>query len=194
MYLRPKMNSIKRLEDPRTMRALAHPLRLRLLGLLRIEGPQTATSLARLTGESVPSLSYHLRQLSEHGFIEEAPELARDGRERWWKASHARTAWESADFLEDPERMAAEGALMRELRSAYLDALETWHQEQASWSREWVDASTTSDWILDLTPAQLQALKDELIAVIERWQVVPREEGAEHIAAILHLFPRRLTR
>jgi DNA-binding transcriptional ArsR family regulator len=188
------MNSIKRLEDPRTMRALAHPLRLRLLGLLRIEGPQTATSLARLTGESVPGLSYHLRQLAEHGFIEEAPELARDNRERWWKASHERTSWKSADFLEDPERMAAEGALMREIRRVYLDALETWHQEQASWGREWIDASTTSDWILDLTAAQLAALKEELTAVIERWQGVPREGDAEHVTVMFHLFPRRLKR
>jgi DNA-binding transcriptional ArsR family regulator len=185
------VTTVKQLDDPRMMRALAHPLRLRLLGMLRIEGPQTATSLARLTGASVPSLSYHLRQLAEHGFVEPAPELARDNRERWWKASHERTSLKWADFLDDPERMAAGSALMAELRRQYFDALKTWHEEQATWSRAWIDASTTSDWILDLTPDQLQSLKDELREVIERRQEVPREETTEHVAVMLQLFPRR---
>lgn len=185
------MTTVKQLEDPRMMRALAHPLRLRVLGILRIEGPQTATTLARLTGASVPGLSYHLRQLAEHGFIEPAPELARDNRERWWKASHERTSMRSADFLDDPERMAAGSALMAEMRRIYFDALKTWHEEQATWGRAWIDAGTTSDWILDLTPDQLQSLKDELAEVIERRQNVPREETTEHVAVMLQLFPRR---
>jgi DNA-binding transcriptional ArsR family regulator len=70
--------------DPvRAIRALSHPLRVRLLDLLRFEGPSTATLLARRVGESSGATSYHLRQLARHGFIEEEQ---RDGRrERWWR-------------------------------------------------------------------------------------------------------------
>jgi hypothetical protein len=59
------------------VRALAHPLRLELLDLLRFEGPATATLMARRVGES----SYHLRQLARYGYIEETP--CQGGRERW---------------------------------------------------------------------------------------------------------------
>lgn len=68
--------------DVTAVRALAHPLRLRMLDLLRFEGPATATMLAGRVAESSGSTSYHLRQLARHGFIEEMAK--RRGRERWW--------------------------------------------------------------------------------------------------------------
>ncbi|MFD6716591.1 helix-turn-helix domain-containing protein, partial [Micromonospora chalcea] len=74
----------RRVSDPRAMRALAHPTRLRLLGELRLRGPQTVGMLSERTGEAVGSVSYHVGKLAEHGFVTEAPDLARDRRERWW--------------------------------------------------------------------------------------------------------------
>src|SRR5689334_10789603 len=70
-------------DDVKAIRALAHPLRLRLLDLLRFEGPSTATKLAGLVGESSGATSYHLRMLAQYGYVEEAE--ATDNRERWWK-------------------------------------------------------------------------------------------------------------
>ena len=69
--------------DARTLRAIAHPLRMRMLGILRTEGPATATSLAARLGESSGTTSWHLRQLAEHGFIEEDSERG-NRRDRWW--------------------------------------------------------------------------------------------------------------
>jgi DNA-binding transcriptional ArsR family regulator len=184
--------TVKRLEDPRTMRALAHPLRLRLLGLLRIEGPGTATTLAGRIGASVPGVSYHLRQLAEHGFIEHAPELARNAKERWWRASHERTSWRDADFLEGPERIAAEGALTQQVRLVHLEHLERWHDEQASWGREWVDAADMSDVVIPLNPVQLRAMRDELHEVLERWRDAEPGPGSEHVFVILNAFPTRV--
>ena len=68
--------------DVAAVRALAHPLRLELLDLLRFEGPSTATLLAGRVGESSGATSYHLRQLARYGYIEEE---RRSGRERWWR-------------------------------------------------------------------------------------------------------------
>ena len=58
--------------DATALKALTHPLRLRMLGMLRIDGPATATGLAERLGLNSGATSYHLRQLAQHGFIEEA--------------------------------------------------------------------------------------------------------------------------
>ena len=78
MTTHPRGNA--RVHDPSVLRALAHPLRGRLLGLLRTEGPSTATRLGQQLGESSGATSYHLRQLEAYGFVGEA---RREGRERW---------------------------------------------------------------------------------------------------------------
>ena len=67
------------------LRAMAHPLRLRLIGALRKEGPATASMLARMLYESSGATSYHLRILAKYGFVEDEHERNR-GRERWWRA------------------------------------------------------------------------------------------------------------
>ena len=58
--------SVKRLTDPRALRALAHPIRMSLVGMLRVHGPLTATRAAELLGESSASCSFHLRQLAKY--------------------------------------------------------------------------------------------------------------------------------
>src|SRR3712207_9501706 len=58
-----------------------------LLGLLRSEGPSTASKLGQRLGESSGSTSYHLRQLAALGFVEEVPGQG-TARERWWRARH----------------------------------------------------------------------------------------------------------
>ena len=67
---------------PLQLRALSHPVRLRMLGLLRAEGPATATGLATRLGLNSGATSYHLRQLATHGFVEDDDSRG-DGRERW---------------------------------------------------------------------------------------------------------------
>ena len=67
--------------DARTLRGLAHPVRVRIIGMLRQDGPSTATKLGERLGLSSAATSYHLRQLATYGFIAEADELGQ-GRER----------------------------------------------------------------------------------------------------------------
>jgi DNA-binding transcriptional ArsR family regulator len=180
-----------RLTEPRQMHALAHPLRLRLLGLLRTAGPATATTLARRLDVSTPLASYHLRQLSEHGFIEESPDHAADGRERWWRSRHESTSFSKADWLDTPERLGAANALEREMARRYLDATEAWLEDAPSWSRAWVDAADMSDWVVELTAPELRSMRKELAAVVERWSGRPKRPGSEQVRAIVQVFPRR---
>lgn len=180
-----------RLTEPAQMRALAHPLRLRLLGLLRTDGPSTATALAERLGVSPALASYHLRQLASHGFIEEAPDLARDGKERWWRAAHERTSWSTVEFLDTPERVAAEQALGAEIVRAHADRAMQWVWDAANWPSEWVDASDMSDLIVELTPEELKEMREELHATMEWWSNRPPREGAGPVHVVLQLLPRR---
>ena len=66
------------------LKALAHPIRQRILYQLAFAGPATSTSIGAALGHSSGSASYHLRQLERFGFIDELKGRGR-GRERWWR-------------------------------------------------------------------------------------------------------------
>jgi DNA-binding transcriptional ArsR family regulator len=65
------------------IRALAHPLRLRILDLIRDRGAMTATEVSEIVGESPTNCAFHLRTLGRYGFLEEAGGGA--GRARPWR-------------------------------------------------------------------------------------------------------------
>jgi DNA-binding transcriptional ArsR family regulator len=71
--------------DPVALRALAHPIRLRLHALVGREGNLTAADAARQLGISHGLASHHLRQLAKYGFVEEAEST--DGRARPWRVT-----------------------------------------------------------------------------------------------------------
>ena len=71
--------------SPRSMRALAHPVRLAILSRLQGHGPSTATALAPVVGATPSVTSWHLRHLAEHGLVRDA-DVEGDGRQRWWEA------------------------------------------------------------------------------------------------------------
>src|SRR6476469_999327 len=73
--------------DPKVLRALAHPVRTRILDELSATGPLRAADIARELGIPANQASFHLRQLAKYGVVVEAPEEARDGRDRVWRAS-----------------------------------------------------------------------------------------------------------
>ncbi|MEV7348964.1 helix-turn-helix domain-containing protein [Micromonospora chalcea] len=164
----------RHLSDPRAMRALAHPTRLRLLGELRLRGPQTVGMLSERTGEAVGSVSYHVGKLAEHGFVAEAPELARDRRERWWRAAHATTDWDPLELLDDPERRLAGNLLRQAAMQRYVARYQAYLESEADLDPAWVRGTTSSDTVLRLTPDELVELRDELSELGRRW----RERGA----------------
>lgn len=85
---------------PKALRGLVHPIRIRLLQMLQIDGPATATSLAARIKQSSGVASYHLRVLAEHGFILEDTDRG-TGRDRWWRAAHRETSF-TFRMPEDP--------------------------------------------------------------------------------------------
>ncbi len=73
------------IHDPRVLRAIAHPVRNRILGELSAGGPMRAADVARELDIPANQASFHLRQLAKYGLVEEAPDEARDRRDRVWR-------------------------------------------------------------------------------------------------------------
>lgn len=153
----PEENSPRsiRLTDPRALRAYAHPTRLALVGLLRRDGPMTATQAADATGESVASCSFHLRQLAKYGLVEEAG--GGRGREKPWQATAMYTSWE-AGAIADPAAAAATEALQLAIAERYFELTTRWIQERPREPVEWQRAAQFGDTLLHLTAAELEEL------------------------------------
>lgn len=153
--------------DASSLRVLAHPLRVRLVGRLRIAGPATATMLADDLGESSGATSYHLRALAKAGFVEE--EVGRGtGRERWWRAAQEMTSWRRADVAGDPDAEAAEEWLIGFHARRSMEWIDDWLARRPKADTEWMDVADQSDYWLRMTPERLQAMLDEVHAVTQR--------------------------
>src|SRR6185312_15564498 len=57
--------------DAASLKALAHPLRVQIMRALDLREQMSVTGLAQELGETTGAVSYHLRQLARHGFVEE---------------------------------------------------------------------------------------------------------------------------
>lgn len=91
-----------RITDPATLRALAHPLRQRIVWELSVRRSARAADLALIMGEPANSVSFHLRSLAKVNLVEEAPEFARDSRDRVWKLAHPEGIEASSETLNAP--------------------------------------------------------------------------------------------
>jgi len=172
------------------LRILAHPLRSRLLGALRFHGPATSTALAARLGTNSGATSYHLRQLADAGLIEDDPGRP-GGRTRWWRAAHDSTSWTSTDFDDDPDARAADDWLARNHARRAAGWVANWLDVRHEWSTDWRSAADQSDYHLDLTAAGLQALMDELHAVVRRHlaEVQADSPDRQRVTVLLEGFP-----
>jgi DNA-binding transcriptional ArsR family regulator len=174
---------------PSSLKALAHPIRVQLLGLLRLEGPSTATALAARIGESSGTTSYHLRQLAAADFVVEDSERG-NARDRWWKAAQESTRLEPNQLDNDPDTQVAVDAYMLQVARMSWRRLEHWLQTSRAWPKKWQDATTLSDWSLSLSPKELLALGEEIEKVIEGYRRDPKK-GDERVAVQWQTFPER---
>jgi predicted ArsR family transcriptional regulator len=176
--------------EPRALRALSHPVRLRLLGLLRSDGPSTASALATRLGLNSGATSYHLRQLAQHGFV--AEELDRgNGRDRWWRAAHQTTRTSDED-LSDPADLDAHDAYLQTVAVVYTERLQRAMEERPLLPGPWRRTTDLSDWRLRLTPARAEQLVEALHDLIEGWhEDLDEPEGStEEFVLCVQAFPQ----
>lgn len=151
--------------DLNTLKALANPLRQRILRHLQERGPATSTTLAKALGVTSGGTSYNLRILADCGLVDEVPERAH-GRERWWR-------YRSADLRlprgGDEETEAAVGELLGQWFQADAQDLERFAAAQASMG-EWGNALQYSRGAITVTRAELETFFDEYLALLRRYQ------------------------
>jgi DNA-binding MarR family transcriptional regulator len=153
---------VRDVSDARTLRALTHPVRIALIEALSLAGARTATQLGEQIGESPTTCSFHLRQLAKYGFVEEAG--GGKGRARPWKLTSVGMHIHGSH--DDPETEIAAAALGRLVSDRQIARYQAWNRSRPSYPRDWRNAAGSNEWILFLTPDELQQLNDELSEVI----------------------------
>ena len=162
----PVPNRTIELTDPRAMRAYAHPVRMALIGLLRTEGPLTATQAAARLGESSGTCSFHLRQLAKYGFCEEAG--GGRGREKPWRATALTTSWSTN--VEDTELRDAQRHLDAIVVQHYMTRVSRWLADRDEDPPEWRQAAGYGDYNVPLTAPELEKLRADVDALLEPYR------------------------
>jgi DNA-binding transcriptional ArsR family regulator len=181
-----------RFEDPRTIRALAHPARLAIIDALASGDELTATDCASLTGLTPSATAYHLKLLQRFGFAEPAPPRP-DGRQRPWRATGRRTKVELDDST--PAGAAATSAVIAALldttRAVAVEFTESSHAEPAGWR----DSGSLSNADFWLTADEVAAVGEQLAAVLEPYRdralTDNRPEGSRRVRVLNLVVPHR---
>lgn len=161
-------------DDPRILRAIAHPTRNRVLQELSAAGSLRAADIARRIDVPANQASFHLRQLAKYGLVEEDPDAARDRRDRVWRlVDPDGIRFRTRDMLAQPGGPAAYAVFQR---------------TAVEWGRHLVERAlavgdegrerkSVSEWSVLLTPDDAEQMLEELVEVVERYRDRGRAAG-----------------
>lgn len=162
------------------LKALSHPVRQQIHNSLTRRGHARAADLADELDLPANQISFHLRTLADAGVIEEAPEYARDRRDRVWQMK--RGAWS----LGDPEHPVEDEALADVVSlwvandlHLVIDRLQNWAKEFTSGRDPQVHGTLTQS-SLWLTQEEFEELTEDLDAVLTKYRA--RHEPGDQAA------------
>lgn len=154
------------------LRAMAHPLRMRIIERVGRRGTARAADLAADLDIPANSMSYHLRTLARGGVIVEAPESARDKRDRVWKLAQTNfqhavgESAASSGVLVDHDYLEASGATtlaaLEWIRSAWVAEI----AQRGSHLPESVDGTFAGMFSAPMRLSRVQAR--ELFAAVQQ--------------------------
>jgi predicted ArsR family transcriptional regulator len=161
------------------LKAMSHPVRRRLLTLLERTAPARATDLAHELGLPVNQVSFHLRSLARADLITEAPEHARDRRDRVWvPTSRSYRLTRPSGPVSDEDTQVLEAFLgqtageVQELVRAVL----SWATDYAA-GRDDEHRGAATQSVLRLTTEEVRALVVEVDRLVEAAQQRSDEAG-----------------
>jgi DNA-binding transcriptional ArsR family regulator len=163
----PEDPQIRKITDARTLRALAHPVRIALFEQLAFGGAMTATEVGEEIGESATTCSFHLRQLAKYGFVEEAG--GGTGRSRPWRLTSVGMSFSPSG---DMEAEIASDAVVRMFRERQFERYQAWRSTKAAYPLEWRQAATDSQYLFYLTAPELRQLSSEMHELLQRWAML----------------------
>jgi DNA-binding transcriptional ArsR family regulator len=156
----------ERITDLGGLKALAHPLRVRIIEALSTYGEQTASGLGERLGESSGATSYHLRQLEKHGYVREV-EGRGTARERWWERVPGLIHVNSEQLDETEAGRAASRVIMREwLHHREAGVRDVLERGREVLSRRWLEATAMQSASVHVTADQLESLNEEILRLI----------------------------
>lgn len=170
-------------------RALAHPMRTRLVAELRLHGAGTSADLARTLQTNTGVTSYHLRALEAAGFVaaEDGP-----GRRRVWHAvadSWGQGSGSATDGPVDETEEALAGWLEHDLVDLFARRAHTTIDTPAT-DASWAAATGLQDDAVLVSADQAVALRAELDAVLARYRRIGQgTPGARRVVAWTALLP-----
>jgi DNA-binding transcriptional ArsR family regulator len=183
--------------DGTSLKAMAHPLRVQILRILELRRRASVTSLAEELGETTGATSYHLRQLAQHGFVEQfvpddEPSTGKRSagrKQRWWRMAVDEIHMTGLDFLENADTREAAGFLLREYQSDRSRRLANWFATATQWPAQWQKASSDMDGHLNLSPTQARALADEMRELVDKYRALKPGRGARPVDVQYAVFP-----
>ncbi|UOY03426.1 ArsR/SmtB family transcription factor [Blastococcus sp. PRF04-17] len=177
---------IREVTDAGVLAALAHPLRRRLMDVLKVHGPATASMLAERTDQNIGNVSHHVRALADVGLVEEAPELAKDRRERWWRLVTRSLRWSGEALSDDPAGEAVAQAVQSLTLDRHTAHVRAWFAAGDEEREPWRETSFIAEKWLHLTAGELGELSREIGEVLGRWSDRERmDDGTEQREPVL---------
>ena len=175
------------------LKALAHPLRIRILDELSMFGPLTASGLGERLGESSGATSYHLRQLEKVGLVEEDAERG-NARDRWWMRRPGPISIpDPAEFpAGSAERLASRLAGDEFMRGREMAFHEFMASDEETVGREWSQLGVADTINIRLTPEQMKGLLNDIDVVLwkylDAYKATP-STGSRPVQIQLNAFP-----
>lgn len=160
-------------DDPRVLRAIAHPTRNRVLHALNARGAMRATDVAAVLDIPANQASFHLRQLAKYGLVEEAPDTDGDKRSRPWRvvdedgitfSTRAMAAQPGGEAAVAVFKRRQAAHLMNLVASAVADTGDERHR-------------TISEMTLLMDPTAVSEFNTELLDLVQRYGARGREHA-----------------
>lgn len=177
------------INDPKAMRALAHPVRLAILERLQRHGPATATQLSPDVGATPSVTSWHLRHLAGFGLVRDA-EAGTDRRERRWESVARGFRFE---MPEDEEGESAARALSREMFARSAGLPHRWVAEtEPQLDQVWRKKAGLANTRIVVSPEELAVIEDAIESVLEPYVTrdpAQRPNGCRGVRLLRYVLP-----
>lgn len=155
------------------LKAFTHPLRREILRLFPKHQYLRAADIAELLDAPANKVSFHLRVLADAELIIEAPERARDRRDRVWTARRAAVNLGGPESpVEDP---ALGNAVLKVLVDEHFDLV----RRMVAWGPEYMTGRTTETHA-EFSQHSTRLTESEFVAMMEKVHAIMREAGETH--------------
>lgn len=168
-------------------RALAHPLRSRIVAHLRIDGAATSAELARALDTNSGVTSYHLRVLAAAGLIEDTG--LGNAKTRVWAITDDEDDEPELE-PDDPDAEATDRWLDHDYIDHFTARAHRWVDDQDAYAPIWQESCGMRDVSVLATEEQFVAYLAELDELNERYRRIGAgSPGARRVAVFLAPLP-----